>query len=184
MDDLSIEQRRALQQLREITNGDDDDFAIGVLSSVDWDVQVCLAQISKPLFSPSASEQPSFSLSQPRSLVLHLQLRPWRFSISTTQPQQGSEYVVSVFFLRCSNHCFAATSSKQLSSSARRPTFSLLAHHPSAHPLIRLSLHIWSPPHPRAPTSLFSAQLLPSSQQAPKVSGHGSWRTRPLAQRA
>ena len=48
MDDLSIEQRRALQQLREITDGDDNDFAIGVLSSVDWDVQVCLAQYQNP----------------------------------------------------------------------------------------------------------------------------------------
>ncbi|KAJ3492833.1 hypothetical protein NLJ89_g11154 [Agrocybe chaxingu] len=39
MDDLDNDQRAALQQLREITNGADDDVAIGVLSSVDWDVQ-------------------------------------------------------------------------------------------------------------------------------------------------
>jgi len=40
MDYLSTEQQQALAQLREITNGADDDVAIGVLSSVDWDVNV------------------------------------------------------------------------------------------------------------------------------------------------
>ena len=40
MDYLSTEQQQALAQLREIINGADDDVAIGVLSSVDWDVPV------------------------------------------------------------------------------------------------------------------------------------------------
>jgi hypothetical protein len=40
MDYLSTEQQQALAQLREIINGADDDVAIGVLSSVDWDVHV------------------------------------------------------------------------------------------------------------------------------------------------
>lgn len=40
MDYLSTEQQQALSQLREIINGADDDVAIGVLSSVDWDVPV------------------------------------------------------------------------------------------------------------------------------------------------
>jgi FAS-associated factor 2 len=41
MDTLSTTQLQALSQLRDLTNGGDDDVAIGVLSSVDWDVQVC-----------------------------------------------------------------------------------------------------------------------------------------------
>jgi hypothetical protein len=40
MDTLEPNQLEALNQLRDLTNGGDDDVAIGVLSSVDWDVQV------------------------------------------------------------------------------------------------------------------------------------------------
>lgn len=40
MDGLDDEQRRAVHQLQEISNTTDDDVAVGVLSSVDWDIQV------------------------------------------------------------------------------------------------------------------------------------------------
>lgn len=40
MDSLTPSQLEALNQLRDLTNGGDDDVSIGVLSSVDWDVQV------------------------------------------------------------------------------------------------------------------------------------------------
>ncbi|KAK0447401.1 uncharacterized protein EV420DRAFT_1568587 [Desarmillaria tabescens] len=39
MDGLTPSQLQALNQLRDLTNGGDDDVAIGVLSSVEWDVQ-------------------------------------------------------------------------------------------------------------------------------------------------
>lgn len=38
--DLTPRQHQALQQLRDLTNGADDDVAASVLRSVDWDVQV------------------------------------------------------------------------------------------------------------------------------------------------
>lgn len=41
VDSLSLTQRDALAQLQTLTNGGDAEVAIGVLSSVDWDVQVC-----------------------------------------------------------------------------------------------------------------------------------------------
>jgi len=41
MDGLSNDRRAALSKLRELTNGADDDVAVSVLSSVNWDVQVC-----------------------------------------------------------------------------------------------------------------------------------------------
>lgn len=37
---LTPSQTAALEQLQAITNGGDPDVAIGVLASVDWDVQV------------------------------------------------------------------------------------------------------------------------------------------------
>ena len=40
MDELDDEQRRAVHLLQEISNTTDDDVAVGVLSSVDWDIQV------------------------------------------------------------------------------------------------------------------------------------------------
>jgi FAS-associated factor 2 len=40
MDGLDDEQRRAVRLLQEISNTTDDDVAVGVLSSVDWDIQV------------------------------------------------------------------------------------------------------------------------------------------------
>lgn len=43
IDSLSPSQKNALDQLQALTNGGDPDVAIGVLSSVDWDVQVCNA---------------------------------------------------------------------------------------------------------------------------------------------
>jgi FAS-associated factor 2 len=42
MDGLDDEQRRAVHLLQEISNTTDDDVAVGVLSSVDWDIQVLL----------------------------------------------------------------------------------------------------------------------------------------------
>lgn len=38
---LTPSQRNALDQLQTLTAGGDPEVAIGVLSSVDWDVQVC-----------------------------------------------------------------------------------------------------------------------------------------------
>jgi len=43
MDSLDDIQRNAVLQLRELINGADEDVAVGVLSSVEWDVQVCLS---------------------------------------------------------------------------------------------------------------------------------------------
>ena len=40
MDALSATQKEALAQLQAIMDGGDADVAIGVLESVDWDVQV------------------------------------------------------------------------------------------------------------------------------------------------
>jgi hypothetical protein len=40
MDSLNDDQRYAVSQLRELTNGGDDDAAINILNSVGWDVQV------------------------------------------------------------------------------------------------------------------------------------------------
>ena len=40
MEGLDDEQRRAVHLLQEISNTTDDDVAVGVLSSVDWDIQV------------------------------------------------------------------------------------------------------------------------------------------------
>ena len=40
---LTPSQTAALEQLQTITNGGDPDVAIGVLASVDWDVQVSTA---------------------------------------------------------------------------------------------------------------------------------------------
>ena len=45
---LTSAQRDALAQLQALTNGGDTDVAIAVLSSVDWDVQVCLRVLSAP----------------------------------------------------------------------------------------------------------------------------------------
>ena len=39
--DLTPTQRNAVAQLQALTNGGDEEVAIGVLSSVGWDVQVC-----------------------------------------------------------------------------------------------------------------------------------------------
>lgn len=39
-DQLTDSQLQALNQLRDLTNGADDQVAIGVLESVDWDVEV------------------------------------------------------------------------------------------------------------------------------------------------
>ena len=40
MDGLDDDQRRAVQQLQEISNTTDNEVAVGVLSSVQWDLQV------------------------------------------------------------------------------------------------------------------------------------------------
>ena len=41
VDSLSPAQKDALAQLQALTNGGDAEVSIGVLASVDWDVQVC-----------------------------------------------------------------------------------------------------------------------------------------------
>ncbi|KAF8154634.1 hypothetical protein B0H34DRAFT_676376 [Crassisporium funariophilum] len=64
MDALDSDQRRSLQQLREITNGADDEVAVGVLSSVDWDVQ----RAAELIFGTSSASQPTTS-SQPNHVV-------------------------------------------------------------------------------------------------------------------
>jgi hypothetical protein len=40
IENLTVHQQRALNQLRVLTDGADDDVAISVLDNVDWDVQV------------------------------------------------------------------------------------------------------------------------------------------------
>jgi len=44
MDSLNDDQRYALSQLRELTNGGDDEAAINILESVGWNVQVSQSQ--------------------------------------------------------------------------------------------------------------------------------------------
>jgi hypothetical protein len=46
MDGLDDEQRSAVHLLQEISNTTDDDVAVGVLSSVDWDIQVNTSPVS------------------------------------------------------------------------------------------------------------------------------------------
>ncbi|KDR79095.1 hypothetical protein GALMADRAFT_242958 [Galerina marginata CBS 339.88] len=58
MDSLDDEQRRALGQLREITNGADDEVAVSVLDSVGWDVQ----RAAELIFGTSAIPPPSTSI--------------------------------------------------------------------------------------------------------------------------
>lgn len=61
MDALDDGQRRALSQLRELTEGTDEEVAIGVLSSVEWDVQVrpCATSHFLPmLYSPFQDREP------------------------------------------------------------------------------------------------------------------------------
>ena len=50
MDGLDEEQRRAVHLLQEISNTTDDDVAVGVLSSVDWDIQVHLLLLTYNYF--------------------------------------------------------------------------------------------------------------------------------------
>ena len=50
MDGLDEEQRRAVHLLQEISNTTDDDVAVGVLSSVDWDIQVHLLVLTYNYF--------------------------------------------------------------------------------------------------------------------------------------
>ena len=45
---LTSAQISALAQLQVLTNGADEDVAVAVLSSVDWDVQVCFHTRSAP----------------------------------------------------------------------------------------------------------------------------------------
>ncbi|KAF9004662.1 hypothetical protein BDQ17DRAFT_1241175 [Cyathus striatus] len=59
MDDLTSQQQAALTQLRELTNGGDDDVAVSVLRSVDWDVQraadFIFGNVSSSAPAPSSS---------------------------------------------------------------------------------------------------------------------------------
>ncbi len=70
---LSPSQTRALQQLRDLTDGGDDDVSIGVLSSVDWDVERAAEMIfgsgaGVPQASTSSSPRATTpSLAEPRS---------------------------------------------------------------------------------------------------------------------
>jgi hypothetical protein len=52
MSHLDARQSQALAQLRDLTNGGDDDVAISVLDSVGWDVQVgfCSSDLSSADF--------------------------------------------------------------------------------------------------------------------------------------
>ncbi|KAG9220068.1 hypothetical protein CCMSSC00406_0007928 [Pleurotus cornucopiae] len=66
IDGLSGDQQRALQQIRDLTNGGDDDVALSVLQSVGWDVQRAADVIfsAGPIpASPSPSPSPSTSAS-------------------------------------------------------------------------------------------------------------------------
>jgi len=47
MDGLDSKQRQALLQLRELTDGADDEVSISMLSIVDWDVQVNFAEYDR-----------------------------------------------------------------------------------------------------------------------------------------
>jgi hypothetical protein len=47
MEGLTDSQAAALEQLQAITNGADIDVSIGVLESVDWDVQVLMFDVSQ-----------------------------------------------------------------------------------------------------------------------------------------
>lgn len=44
--DLTDSQRQALDQLRELTNGANDESSISILQSVDWNVQVNYSALS------------------------------------------------------------------------------------------------------------------------------------------
>ena len=54
MDSLDADQRRALSQLREITEGTDEEVAMSVLSSVGWDVQVRRWRLESSQLPPMA----------------------------------------------------------------------------------------------------------------------------------
>ncbi|TFK37067.1 hypothetical protein BDQ12DRAFT_221041 [Crucibulum laeve] len=62
MEHLSESQQQALSQLREITNGGDDEVAVGVLSSVEWDVQ----RAAEMIFGTASTSTPNLPSSPPR----------------------------------------------------------------------------------------------------------------------
>ncbi len=55
MDGLNDDERYALSQLRELTNGGDDEAAINILESVGWNVQVGLKKPCVDLFNLDSS---------------------------------------------------------------------------------------------------------------------------------
>ncbi|PFH48584.1 hypothetical protein AMATHDRAFT_5669 [Amanita thiersii Skay4041] len=63
MDALNDDQRYALSQLRELTNGGDDDAAINILESVGWDVQ----QAANLIFGGATGEASAAGSSTPSS---------------------------------------------------------------------------------------------------------------------
>jgi hypothetical protein len=57
MSNLTDSQQRALDQLRELTNGASDDVSIGVLESANWDVEVCVVSRAYSVLIRSCSAQ-------------------------------------------------------------------------------------------------------------------------------
>lgn len=77
MDDLTPEQVAAVAQLRELTNGSDEEVAVNVLRSVDWDVEVSIIMLSlRTTAELLLSAQPTFVLVVVEAF-LHLHLHQW-----------------------------------------------------------------------------------------------------------
>lgn len=106
MDGLTAEQISAVAQLSELTNGSDEDVAINVLRSVDWDVEVRNSLYTLYKTQVLYSAQPTSSLAAPAPLHLHqhhqrpLPLSESRLTsttaskdTSTLHPSQHQQYV-------------------------------------------------------------------------------------------
>jgi len=130
MDSLDDIQRNAVLQLRELINGADEDVAVGVLSSVEWDVQVCLS--TNPTWSISHwylyRKQQSSSL-VPLLLQVHQYLHGFPMSRhlkSTTRtreslPHHDIRYVHTFLFF------YRTNTFPQPPYSLLRPVWSILA---------------------------------------------------------
>ncbi|KAF8632655.1 hypothetical protein AX17_004788 [Amanita inopinata Kibby_2008] len=91
MDALNDDQRYALSQLRELTNGGDDDAAIGILESVGWDVQ----QAANVIFGGAAPEPAALGTSSSPAPSPHPQTRFESFEVddstqSLLRPDNGT----------------------------------------------------------------------------------------------
>jgi len=76
MSNLSDSQRRALDQLRELTNGGSDEVSIGVLESFDWNVEAgskCIL-IDPCWFYPSEQLRQFLEMDQVRIIDLDLNM--------------------------------------------------------------------------------------------------------------